>query len=487
MMQSNYIVLFVSFVIILLLFIIFYIIRSRGKFARQAAQLEERQFRLEELSRELAEVRGRQGEIDGARTVAEKECSRLLEAEKRLEQAVEETRVASRQLTERHGRFQDEHAALQKSHAALQADSNGKLASAEREVAVLKELREEMTRRFDELATAALRRTREDFSKSHTEKLTELLTPFREHVGRFETELRNVHKSADEERARLGEQIRQLTQRSESISAEATNLTRALKGDKQRQGAWGEMILEGVLEASGLLEGVHYDRQKSHVDENGTRWRPDVVVRMPRGKCLVIDSKVSLVAYEAATSADNDQMRVEQLKTHVASVRKHIDGLASKGYASLEQGSVDYVLMFVPIEGALSEAWKQQSDLTSYAIGKGVGLVTPTTLMLALKTIDHIWTVERREQNAEAIAERAGLLYDKVVGFVADMQKVSAALDNATKAHGDAMGKLTTGRGNLVGHVEKLKKMGARTNKTIGISFEADDEGPLRLTVAPGE
>jgi DNA recombination protein RmuC len=454
---------------------------------RQSAQLEERGIRLAETVNELAEARRLQGELSEARTTAQEETARLYEAVRRLEAAGEAARSVTDELTERYSRLQEEHTRLQRAYAALQADTDGKLASAEREVTALKELREELSRRFQELATETLRRTSEDFSKSHLDNLNSLLTPFRDHVGRFETELRNVHKSADEERARLGEQIRQLTQRSEAISLEATNLTRALKGDKQRQGAWGEMILEGVLEASGLIEGTHYDRQRSRMDEEGGRWRPDVVVRMPRDKYLVIDSKVSLVSYEAAASAETEETRSQHLRAHLAAVRKHIDTLAAKGYAALHQGSVDYVLMFMPIEGALSEAWRQQGDLTSYAIGKGVSIVTPTTLMLALKTVDHIWTVERREQNAEAIADRAGKLYDKVAGFVTDMQRVGTALTQASKAHEDAIGKLSKGRGNVLGQIEKLRTMGARTTKDIVVEFDAEGQAPQRLAPPAAE
>lgn len=454
---------------------------------RTAATLDERNARLTELTSELMEARRLHGELDGARATAQEECARLNEAVRRLETAAEEARHATGKLTESHSHLQVKHTELQSAHAALQADTDGKLASAEREKKALQEMREELSRRFQELAAETLRSTGEDFAKNQIDKLDSLLKPFKDHVGRFETELRNVHKSADEERARLGEQIRHLTQRSEAISLEATNLTRALKGDKQRQGAWGEMILEGVLEASGLIEGVHYDRQTTWTDEEGGRWRPDVVVRMPREKCLVIDSKVSLVDYEAAISAETEEARSQHLRAHVAAIRRHIDMLAAKGYAALQQASVDYVLMFMPIEGALSEAWRQQADLTSYAMGKGVSIVTPTTLMLALKTVDHIWTVERREQNAEAIADRAGKLYDKVAGFVADMQRVETALGHAAKAHDDAMRKLAKGPGNVLGQVDKLKTMGARTTKDLRMEFEPEPESPHLLSAPAAE
>lgn len=372
-----------------------------------------------------------------------------------------------------------EHARLSQDHAALRADHAGRMKEAEERLAEMKEMREKMRAEFSELAQATLRRTGEDFSKSHLERLTGLLTPFREHVGHLEKELRQVHKSADEERARLSEQIRLLSTRSEEISAEAVALTRALKGDSQRQGAWGEMILERILEESGLIEGTHYERQASRTDEQGVRWRPDVIVRMPREKLLVVDSKVSLTAYETLVSAEDDATRALALRDHLASLRRHIDGLASKGYGLMEEGSVDYVLMFVPIEGALSEALRAQPDLGTNAVGKGVGLVTPTTLMLSLRTVQHIWDVERRDANAGEIAKRAGLLHDKLVGFTEDMTKVDRALSGARGAFEDAMGKLSRGSGNLVGQADKLRKLGARAGKTIAIPFDEEDDDAL--------
>ncbi|MBM9593125.1 DNA recombination protein RmuC [Roseitranquillus sediminis] len=456
---------------------------------RQAVQLEDRDKRLERLGSDLTSLRQKHDAAAAEHGLKVAEASRLTEAVDRLERTAEVARSEMADLIDRHRKLQEEHGRLQSAHAALQADTDGKLASAEREVGVLKELREEMSRRFEELANATLRRTGADFSKAHTEKLNELLTPFREHVGRFEEELRKVHGAADQERARLSQQIIMLTTQSESIRSEAANLTRALKGDKQRQGAWGEMILERILEASGLERGTHYVVQESRRDEEGGRWRPDVVVKMPRDKSLVIDSKVSLISYEAAVNAEREEERAAHLREHAAAVRRHIDQLAAKGYHALDAGTVDYVLMFMPIEGALSAALNEVGDLTAYAVSRGVGVMTPSTLMVTLRTVDHIWTVERRESNAEDIAVRAGRLYDKVVGFVTDLDKVGGALASAVRAHEDAMGKLATGRGNVLGQIEKLKVMGARTNKSIPVDFDRQEdeeleEGPARLALA---
>lgn len=433
---------------------------------------------LESLRSERGMLRS---ENDMLRSESGRVQLQLRETETRLEardDALEQARAQVEVLTQERDSISGALAVLQQSHAALKADHDGRIREAAERLAEMKEMRDRMRQEFAELAQATLRQTSEDAAKSHLERLTSLLQPFSEHVGRFQQELRDSHVNAEKERSKLSEQIRLLSDQSRKIGDEAVALTRALKGDSQRQGAWGEMVLERILEDSGLIEGTHYHRQRSVTDEAGARWRPDVVVQMPRGKALVIDSKVSLTAYETAASAEDDEERTLALKAHVLSMRRHVDELAGKGYAAMEAGSVDYVLMFVPIEGALSEALREQSDLGAYAVGKGVGLVTPTTLMLALRTVDHIWTVERREQNADEIARRAGLLHDKFVGFVDDMGRVDKALGSARDAYEAAMGKLSRGRGNLVGQAVTLQRLGARTTKSIALAHdgEPDDE-----------
>ncbi len=350
---------------------------------------------------------------------------------------------------------------------------------AARDIATLRELREEMTGQFKLLAADTLRVQQTDLQKTQDAQLTALLTPFRDQVHRFQTELQTRNKVLDEEGARLREQISFLHQRSEDISREAVNLTRALKGDKQRQGAWGEMVLERILEASGLERGIHYDTQHGWTDEDGRRWRPDVVVHMPRRKVMVIDSKVSLTDYEVVVNADDTALAADALRRHVAAIRNHINTLSAKGYHRMDDGSVDYVLMFIPIEGAFSEALRADPTLAAYALERGVGLTTPTTLMLTLRTVEHIWAVERRESNAMEIARRAGQLYDKVAGFVETMEGVGRALDQASRAHGQAMDRLSRGQGNVIRQVEMLRELGARTQKRIGMDHDLADAPPL--------
>lgn len=344
-----------------------------------------------------------------------------------------------------------------------------------REVATLRELRAEMTQQFKLLSAETLRAQQDDLQRLQNDQLAALLTPFRDQVDRFQTELQARNKVLDEESARLREQILSLHNRSEQISREAVNLTRALKGDKQQQGAWGEMVLERILEDSGLMAGTHYDLQSSWRDDDGKLWRPDVVVKMPRGKVMVIDSKVSLNDYEASVTLDDPAASAAALRRHVAAIRTHIATLSGKGYQRMDDNSVDYVLMFIPIEGAFSDALRADPALAAFAMERRVGLTTPTTLMLTLRTVDHIWAVERRESNALEIARRAGQLYDKVAGFVEAMDGVGRALDQANRAHGQAMDRLTRGSGNVIRQVEMLRSLGARASKQIDLDHDRDD------------
>ncbi len=370
-------------------------------------------------------------------------------------------------------------------HAARQVESDLQMRLAEeclraekdrqaaaREIAMLRELREEMTGQFRLLSAETLRVQQEGMQKAQGEQLSALLTPFRDQVHRFQTELQARNKVLDEEGARLREQIAFLHKRSEDISREAVNLTRALKGEKQRQGAWGEMILGKLLEDSGLMSGTHYDIQESWRDGDGRLWRPDVVVRMPRGKVMVIDSKVSLNDYEISVNSEDPAEVQAALRRHVAAIRAHIATLADKGYHRIDDHSVDYVLMFIPIEGAFSEALRSDPTLAGFAMERGIGLTTPTTLMLTLRTVEHIWAVERRESNAMEIARRAGALYDKVAGFVEAMEAVGRALDQASRAHGQAVDRLSRGPGNVIRQVEMLRELGARTQKQIALDHD---------------
>ena len=235
------------------------------------------------------------------------------------------------------------------------------------------------------------------------------------------------------------------------------------------------MVLESILQRSGLREGEEYETQAHRTSDDGDRLRPDVVVSIPGGRTLVIDSKVSLVAYADAVNSETEDEAAEARKRHVASLRNHINDLASKEYQHAEDATVDYVIMFVPIEGALSEALRENGSLTEFALERNVTIATPTTLMMALRTIASVWAVERRSRNAEEIARRAGRLYDKAVGFVDNMEHVGKRLNQAQNAYRSAFGQLSRGRGNMLSQVETLKSLGASTTKSIDVDFDGED------------
>ena len=464
--------------------------------ARHQAQLDERRAEIDRLN-------GRIADLTRAEEVKSEEISALqsrisrLDAELRAAGTLAETTAARTaealadlrgQVAERDGQVRDLRAKLDQAGAEkqvlngevnrLQAELTAQGEAAAEKIEILSKVRADMEAKFGELAREALKIQGEAFSATNLERLNATLTPLKEHVGHFERELKAVHQATVEDRAALKAEIRGLTQRSEAISKEATALTRALKSDQQRQGAWGEMILSNILERSGLREGEEYETQAHRTGIDGERLRPDVVVRIPGGKSLVVDSKVSLLAYTEAVNAETEGEASAARKRHVASLRAHINGLSAKGYQAAEASTVDYVILFVPIEGALSEALREDGALTEYALERHITIATPTTLMMALRTVSHVWAVERRNRNAEEIAKRAGLLYDKVAGFVSSMEGVGTRLRQAQDSYDSALGQLSQGSGNLLRQAEMLKALGAKTTKSIGMEFDEPDALP---------
>ena len=376
------------------------------------------------------------------------------------------------------GEEAEERQSLSNTISRLEAEMKAERKTADEKISMLSQMRAEMEAKFKELAAKALEQQGEQFSKANIEKLKATLTPLEKDVGHFQGELKAAHEATLKDRAALKAEINQLSERSEAISQEAVALTRALKSDRQKQGAWGEMILESILERSGLREGIEYETQAHRTGGSGERLRPDVVVNIPGGKTLVVDSKVSLVAYTDAVNAETDEDAISARKRHVTSLRGHINSLSAKDYQNAENSTVDYVILFVPIEGALSEALREDGGITEFALEKNVTIATPTTLMMALKTVANVWAVERRNKNAEEIATRAGRLYDKVVGFVNNLENVGKRLEQAQVAYQNAFGQLSGGRGNLLSQVEGLKALGAKTGKSLSVEFE-DVDGEL--------
>lgn len=332
------------------------------------------------------------------------------------------------------------------------------------------EARQQMTDEFKLIAGDVLKAHSETFTQHNREQVDLLLKPLNEKISEF-------HQGLIKDRSVMSEQIRALAESNLQITTEAHNLTRALKGSSQTQGAWGEMILSTILEQSGLREGEQFITQQSHAGEDGQRVRTDVELLMPNNDRLVIDSKVSLTAFEAYVNADED-LRDQHLRAHIASVRTHIATLGDKTYHRAAGSSVDYVVMFVPIESALAAAIQNDPRLVEFGMSKGVMLTTPTTLMTVLRTVRNLWDIEKRHRNAEDIAERAGALYDKVVGFLATMDRVGGHLDKARSSYDDARSQLATGRGNLVRQVEMLRELGAKSSKPMPAGWDGGADAP---------
>jgi DNA recombination protein RmuC len=320
---------------------------------------------------------------------------------------------------------------------------------------------------FENVANEVLKAKTAEFTEVNKTNLDILLNPLKENIKAFEQKVDNTYKAESAERFTLKGTIDELIKQTKLIQDDASNLTKALKGDNKKQGNWGEMVLDKLLEGSGLLEGTNYSKQTSFLAEDGNRLLPDVVIFLPEEKHIVIDSKVSLVAYEKLVNAEDDDRDV-LIKQHVNSIKAHITGLSGKNYQDLYQiNSPEFVLLFVPIESSFAIAVQYDQELFDFAWNKRVVIVTPSTLLATLKTVASIWKQEQQTRNAIDIATKAGQLYDKFVGFIADLQKVGDSLDKSQKAYSDAMGKLTTGNGNLVNRVENLKKLGAKATKEI--------------------
>ena len=329
-------------------------------------------------------------------------------------------------------------------------------------------LQKRLTVEFENIANKILKERSDEFSQTNEKRIGEILNPLREKIADFEKQVSESYDKEMRDKADLRAEVRKLAELNTKVSEEANSLTRALKGDVKKQGNWGEIILERVLEMSGLHEGREFEREVVNADENGKVYRPDVIVRLPDNKQIIIDSKVSLVAYERLVSAVDAVEKESALKEHLSSLKKHVQELAEKNYQNLLGfNSPDFVLMFVPIEASFSVAVEADQNLFNYAWEKKIVIVSPTTLLATLRTIASIWKQENQTKNAFEIARLSGTLYDKLVGFMDDMQRIRRAIDGAGKAYDDAYNKLSDGKGNLITTAEKIKELGAKANKKI--------------------
>ena len=374
--------------------------------------------------------------------------------------------LAERQqeLSAQNTHLQADLAAKNNEFSSLQGRMDEAQASFTAREKLLRESNERMKVEFESLATKVLSAQ----GAQQRQSLDLMLNPFREQIGDFRKRVEEVYRSDTKERASLLKEMQNLQSASNRINEEAENLTKALKGDNKIQGNWGELVLERILEDSGLRKDHEYFVQPSSRDEQGRVKRPDIVIRLPEGKDVVVDSKVTLVAYEQALSSEDEQARQVYLKQHVDAVRGQVKKLADQDYDQLpDLRSLDFVLLFIPIESAFTLAMELDSKLFVDAFNKRIMLVSPTTLMMALRIIDNLWQVEKQNRNAQDIAQRAGALYDKLQGVVEEVDKLGKQIGTVQGTYDTLYGRLAVGRGNLVGQAEKLRELGAPVKKVI--------------------
>jgi len=332
----------------------------------------------------------------------------------------------------------------------------------------VEKLQEKFTKEFENLANKILEEKTNKFTEQNKENMKNILSPLQDKIHLFEKKVEDTHKESIDYHAALRQQILGLREMNEQMSKETLNLTKALKGDSKMQGNWGELVLERVLEKSGLEKDREYFVQQSHTNNDGLRVFPDVVINLPDGKKMVVDSKVSLTAYEKYINEEEELLRNAFLKEHVNSIRRHVEQLGEKNYHDLYQiESPDFVLLFIPIEPAFAIALNEDTALYNKAFERNIVIVTPSTLLATLRTIDSMWANQKQQENAYEIARQAGALYDKFEGFVSDLVKVGNKIKDSKTEYDNAMNKLVDGKGNLITSVERLKKMGAKAKKSL--------------------
>ncbi|MGA9637782.1 DNA recombination protein RmuC [Flavobacterium sp.] len=332
----------------------------------------------------------------------------------------------------------------------------------------VEKLQEKFTKEFENLANKILDEKSNKFTEQNKENMKNILTPLQDKIQLFEKKVEDTHKESIDYHSALRQQILGLREMNLQMSKETLNLTKALKGDSKMQGNWGELVLERVLEKSGLEKGREYEVQQSFTAEEGNRVFPDVVINLPDGKKMIVDSKVSLTAYEKYINEEDDELRIIYLKEHTNSIKRHVEQLGNKNYQDLYQiESPDFVLLFIPIEPAFAIALNEDTSLYNKAFEKNIVIVTPATLLATLRTIDSMWTNQKQQENAFEIARQAGALYDKFEGFLSDLIKIGKKIDESKIEYSGAMNKLFEGKGNLIVSVEKLKKMGAKAKKSL--------------------
>ncbi len=447
---------------------------DKDYFAQQVEQLKQR---INEAEQEL-------DEMDQAR---DKSAYEATQSHGRLMAAMEKLRHFEAVKQERQ-QYLDELGKMRESRSQLQTQLHEQQARHEQmqlanqeKLALLENAEQRLTQQFSNLANKLFEEKASKVDQQNKQSLDGLLSPLKDQLEGFKKQVNDSFSHEAKERHTLVYELKNLQRLNEQMSREAMNLTQALKGDNKQQGNWGEVVLARVLAESGLREGHEYQTQVSLQNEAGKRYQPDVIVYLPHDKQVIIDSKMALIAYERYFNAETDVEREQALSEHLLALKNHIKGLSQKDYHQLKGvQSLDYVLMFIPVEPAFQVAIQADPSLVKEALAQNIILVSPTTLLVALRTIDNLWRNDRQNQNAQLIAERASRLYDKLRLFVDEMKNLGGALDKANQNYQGAMNKLATGRGNLIRQAEGFKQLGVETKRPIDTELSrlalADDE-----------
>ena len=432
-------------------------------FARQSAVQSLMNTHLSEISRAEKDWLTRNGEAERAKSLAQQRA---------------ETDLA--ELEQRNGQLQREREkaeSLNRNLAASQADLTHLRERLENQTKELEQIQKRFTAEFENIAHKILKENSIEFTATNQKNISEILTPLKDKLQTFEKKVEDTYEKGLKDQTDLKAELKKLQEMNVKISTEAQNLTQALKGDVKKQGNWGEVVLERVLERSGLMKGREYEREVADENSDGKSIRPDVIVHLPDKKHIIVDSKVSLIAYERLVNATTDEEKKQFTTAHLHSIRTHIKLLSEKHYSTSRNfNTPDFVLLFVPIESSFSLAVQEDQELFNFAWDNKVVIVSPSTLLASLRTIASIWKQENQTRNAIEIAALGASLYDKFVNFIQDMEKMGKGLESARTNYDTALNKLHTGRGNLVRTAEKLKDLGVKTQKSIPDNLIIDEE-----------
>jgi len=463
-------------------------------------QIQQQQAVEQQLQQQLAWQRQELDKTQQYQQQAQTLELQLTRLQERLDTQQSHTQQQLVDLQQTREALEQSRAQLGQLETQLATEKEGRLQqqqNADEKLRLLEDNKAQLLKEFELLSQRVLEEKARQFSEQnkqqteqHKQGLDALLAPFKQQLEGLHKKVEDVHLHDAKDRASLRAQIGELHKLNQQITSEAQALTTALRGEQKVQGNWGEMVLETVLERSGLRAGEEYVREQSHSDDSGQRYRPDVIINLPEGKHIVVDSKVSLNAYTDSINADTDDQRQAALKRHVDSVRAHIKGLSEKAYQQLEGlNSPDFVFLFMPVEPAFMAAFQQDEQLFNDAFERRIVVVTPTTLLATLRTVASLWAIERRNRNTEKIADQARLVYEKVVSLVDYMEKLGKQINTVQGTYEDAWKSLKHGRGNLLSRADNFQKLGVRVKKELARNLveEANAEDELHRALQQPE